>query len=124
MTWWQILALAVFLTIIALWRMNLLLSLGSSAGWIAFLAYHMSNQPANVTAGSATDTYVIWGAVILIVVIPLISIARTRQRETSSSLGSVEGDAVRQNGNNKSPSLMKMDTAQYRAYIRNKLNRG
>lgn len=120
-TWGQLLTLAAFFTVIALWRVNILLALLPSCLWIALLFYHLSNQPAGIVAGDTADTYIVWGLIIAILAIPMITIFRLRGR-TSRSVGSIEGDeAVARSGN---PStLTSMDTQQYQALIRKKLRR-
>lgn len=120
MTWFAILLLAIGFTVFALWRFNLLLSIVASAGWFAFLAYHVAYQPTNIIAGDTVDTFIIWAVCIIAIAIPLITIIRMRGR-TERGIGGVEGDEKRTLSSNSTVSSMNTD--EYRAYIRRRIRR-
>ncbi len=52
MTWWILLALAGFLTLLSLRHYNLFFSLSGALLWLAIWGYHLNNPPANVAIGS------------------------------------------------------------------------
>jgi uncharacterized membrane protein len=99
--------------ILALWRFNILLSIVSSASWLAFLFYHLNNVPTNVTKGDTTDTYIVLAIVIMIIAVPVITFARDRKRE-GMSIGSIEGDEIRR-VTNRVKSRLEMTEEEYKA---------
>lgn len=120
--YWALGALALFFTVIALWRINIVLAIVSSVGWVAFLYYHLNNLPSGITAGDTSDTYVVMAIVGIILAVPLITIARTKGR-TGRSIGSMEGDERESNGNGKKVTLSSMNTQEYQAYLKGRIHR-
>ena len=116
-TWGQLLTLAGLLTIFALWRFNILLSIISSCAWLAFTFYHANNPPTNITQGDTADTYIIWASIAMILAIPLITIIRGRSR-TSSSIGGIEGDERRSLPSNANQSYLQMSPEEYATELR------
>jgi hypothetical protein len=92
------------------------------AGWFGFLAYYVGHQPTGITAGDNVDTYIIWAIAIIAVAIPIITIMRIRGRETSGSIGSVEGDTLRPK-RTRTPKLSEMSTDEYKASIHSIMKR-
>ncbi len=121
MAYFQILTIVIAVTFFALWRMNILLSIGSSFSWFGLLAYHLNDRPGDIAAGSSGDTIIIGVIVALALAIPLITLSRMGNRSTKW-IGSVEGDDIKVRGE-ASISLGNMSTDQYKAYLRNRLRR-
>lgn len=121
-TWGQLLTLAGLLTILALWRFNIMLSIVSSCGWLAFLFYHANNPPTNIVQGDTADTYIIWAAVAMIIAIPLITILRGRSR-VSRSIGGIEGDERKAVSNTANRSYLQMSPGEYAAELRSRRQR-
>ena len=56
MAFWQVLVLfGIVLTLIALWKPNVLFGVLSGGGWGVVLATYLSDRPANIVEGSAAD---------------------------------------------------------------------
>jgi len=59
MGYYQVLTVAVVVTIFAIWRGNALLSMIAGAAWFGMLAYHLGYPPCNVTTGDNIDVFLI-----------------------------------------------------------------
>ncbi len=83
MAYFQIMTIAIFLTGFALWKMNLLLSIVSSAMWFAMLAFHLANRPSNVAQGSPTDGFIILALVGVALAMPILTLMQEKYRKES-----------------------------------------
>ena len=139
MAYATILALAVVLTIFALWKPNLLFAICATGMWFAFLAYHNSNQPSGVVKGDTVDGLIMIAVIGVALAIPIHTLVVTTRKgkdnamwgggERSSDGGFGGGRTSNSTGNttrSHSPDdrprgLLDLSQDEYKAYLKGRV---
>ncbi|KKM81768.1 hypothetical protein LCGC14_1326430 [marine sediment metagenome] len=135
MAYFQIMALAVFMTAFFLWKMNVLLAMVSSAMWFAMLAYHLANRPSNVAQGSPADTFIILALIGAALVMPIIALMYAKYSKEKGGKSWFAGTDRNNHENGHAESsgrtsysstekprgLMDLSPDEYKAYLRSRV---
>ena len=98
LTWSVLTLLALILTVISLWRVNLLMSTVAAAVWFGALAYHLIDRPTGIVAGDSADVSIILAFVGVPLALWFFTLMRTKMRRggaLGNFTGSMEGDERR-----------------------------
>ena len=101
LTWSILVALAIILSIISLWRMNSLFAITTFGAWMAAIAYHVSDRPTGIVAGDPVDVAILLIFAGVAIAIPFVAFGRSGRRTTGRILG-VEGDELKERNNRTS----------------------
>lgn len=91
LTWSVLVVLAIILTVISLWRMNVLFSVTAFGAWMAAIAYHVIDRPTGIIAGEPPDVAILLVFAGVSLTILVLAMGRSGKR-TGSRYTSVEGD--------------------------------
>ena len=119
MTFWIILAVAFSLTVISLWKYELLFFFGASLGWFALWIYNLQNPPSGVTIGSNLHNFLIFTFIVMAIAVMFSYFKRGK------IAGSANGSEVEMSNsslpNDGKKGLMEMNGEEYRDYMHNKI---
>ena len=93
MTFWILLAIAGFLTLLSIRMYNIIFSLAASLGWFAVWGYHLNNPPANITIGTFVYDLLYYIFIIMAIVVMYIYF-RNRGKQTSVTKISAENNEI------------------------------
>lgn len=96
MTFWLLLAIAIFLSYLSLRFYNLLLSVGGSIAWLSLLVYNLSYPPTNITQGDTIHTWLTYGFGVMAIAVIFFWV-RNRNRDigkTNNKNNKTEEDEV------------------------------
>lgn len=127
MTWWELLVLALVLTIVSFRHINILLSLGATIGWFALMAYNLDHPPTNIIQGSVIHQWLTMGF-IAVGLGTMLMFFRNRGRIVNRSESWGEVRSRREGGGEEVPvperrGLMDMTSGEYRATVRRAVRR-
>ncbi len=127
MTYWVLVALAVGVSFLSLFRVNLLLSLGGFAMWMILMAYNLAFPLTNVTQGDTIHEMMTLGFIALALATLLAWYKNRGRTESSSRISMGDGEILArgstQTGVTPNQSLMRMSPEEYKAYLRTRMRR-
>ena len=119
MTFWILLVMAGFLTVLALWRYNFVFYFVASFGWWGLWAYHVNYPPANIVIGTLAYDIIYYTLILVALGVFLLYFIGRRQRQSMTSLGVEDGKIV---ANTASQESTADATEEYRQRVRRALN--
>ncbi len=121
MTFWILLAIAGFLTLLSLKHYNIIFSFAGTLGWMAVWGYNLDHPPSNVVVGTFVYDLLYYTFIIVAIAVMLIYF-RNRSRQTSGSgggnveRGETSVRAIREGG------AMSESAEEYRMRVRRALH--
>jgi hypothetical protein len=94
MTFWILLAIAGFLTLLSIRRYNLIFSFAGALGWMAVWGYHLEHPPANITVGTLVYDLLYYTFIIMAIAVIYLYFAGRSKRESTTSLSVEDGKIV------------------------------
>ena len=124
MTFWIILVIAGFLTLLSLRYRNLLFSFSGMLGWIGLWAYHQNHPPANVVQGTflyelLLYIFIIMGLAVMFLYFWNRSRGYTGYPRTAKEQAAYDNE-VRTFGDSEK-GLMELNETEYRVRVRRSL---
>lgn len=117
MTFWILLVIAGFLTILSIRRYNIIFSFSGALGWMALWGYNLNNPPANITVGTFVYDLLYYTFIIMAIAVIYIYFAGRSKRESTASLSVENGKIVAQSTSEET----REPTEEYRQRVRRAL---
>ena len=115
MTYWVLLAIAGFLTLLSLRHHNILFSLSGMLGWIGVWAYNLNYPPTNITVGTFMHDVLTYTYIMMAIAVMYIFFRGRRSRDTITSVGAVDGKIMAHTSTQEERGET---TAEYRQKVR------
>lgn len=122
MTFWIILVIAGFLTLLSFRYRNILISLGGSLGWFALWMYNFDYPPANITIGSTLHEVLIY-VFIIMAVATMLMYFRNRARGYTGYTPTKSEEAESEARRSPARGLMDLTPTEYQRLVRTRLRR-
>ena len=94
MTFWILLVIAGFLTLLSIKRYNLIFSFAATLMWLAVWGYNLDNPPANITIGTFVYDLLYYTFIIMAIAVIFIYFVGKSKRESTTSLRVEDGRIV------------------------------
>ncbi len=120
MTWFEIVAVAALLTILALRYTNLLFSLGAAIFWLVLWGYNLDHPPGGIAQGSALHEWMTFGFVIMAMAVMFMWV-RNRGKPVTSVTGRISKNGEEGDIEIEHKGLMDLNEDEYRTRVRRAL---
>ncbi len=122
MTFWILLAIAGFLTLMSLRYRNILMSLGASLGWIALWMYNLNYPPTNIVIGSTLHEVLVYTFIIMAIAVMLMYFWN-RNRGFTGYPTTKREEAALEAQSRRPRGIMDLSSEQYKTYIHSRIRR-